>query len=90
MINTPLIFICIDYELVEMIEKLLQLYYSADMLNTLVGGDGEYTALQWASYMVRLFSFVILCAYDVDILVLRTQFTGPKFMSFSDLVTSCP
>ena len=61
MMNTPLIFICIDYELVGLIEKLLQLYYSADMLNTLVGGDGEYTALQWASYMVRLFIRHIMC-----------------------------
>jgi len=55
MTNTPLIFICIDYEHIELIEQLLQLCYSADMLNTLVGGDGEYTALQWASYMVRSF-----------------------------------
>ena len=62
MMNTPLIFICIDYEHVELIKKLLQLYYSADVLNTLVGGDGEYTALQWASYMVCL-SFD--CAYVV-------------------------
>ena len=63
MMNTPLIFICIDYRHVELTEKLLQLHYSADMLNTLVGGDGEYTSLQWASYMVRLLPFVILCAY---------------------------
>jgi len=62
MMNTPLIFICIDYEYVELIKKLLQLYYSADMLNTLVGGDGEYTALQWASYMVRS---CFDCAYVV-------------------------
>ena len=69
MMNTPLIFICIDYQHVELIEFLLTLYYSADMLNTLVGGDGEYTALQWASYLVRLFfdcAYVVvhmICAY---------------------------
>ena len=69
MMSTPLIFICIDYEHLQMIEKLLQLYYSADMLNTLVGGDGEYTTLQWASYMVCLFfdcAYVVvhmICAY---------------------------
>ena len=67
--STPLIFICIDNHHVELTEKLLQLYYSADMLNTLVGGDGEYTALQWASYLVRLFfdcAYVVvhmICAY---------------------------
>ena len=61
MMNTPLIFICIDYQHVGMIEKILTLYYSADMLNTLVGGDGEYTALQWASYMVRSFFRRIMC-----------------------------
>jgi len=59
--NTPLIFICIDYQHVGMIEKILTLYYSADILNTLVGGDGKYTALQWASYMVRSFFRRIMC-----------------------------
>ena len=49
---TPPIFICIDYGHSELVEQLLPLY--KDILNTLMGGDGEYSALQWASWTVRL------------------------------------
>jgi len=51
-LSTPPLFICIDYGHVELVEKLLLLH--EDILSTLTGGDGDYTALQWASWTGHL------------------------------------
>lgn len=48
---TPPIFICIDYGHAELVANLL-LLHKTDILNTLKGGDGDYSALQWASWTV--------------------------------------
>ena len=48
---TPPIFICIDYGHEELVANLL-LLHNTDVLNTLKGGDGDYSALQWASWTV--------------------------------------
>ena len=51
-LSSPPLFICIDYGHVELVEKLLPLH--EDILSTLTGGDGDYTALQWASWTGHL------------------------------------
>jgi len=51
-LSTPPLFICIDYGHTELIERLLSLH--EDILITLTGGDGDYTALQWASWTGHL------------------------------------
>ena len=51
-LSTPPLFICIDYGHTELVEKLLPLH--EDILSTLTGGDGDYTALQWASWTGHL------------------------------------
>jgi hypothetical protein len=50
-LSTPPIFICIDYGHAELVANLL-LLHDTDTLNTLKGGDGGYSALQWASWTV--------------------------------------
>lgn len=49
-LNTPPIFIAIDYGHLDLVTKLLPLY--KDMINTIKDGDGDYTALSWASWTV--------------------------------------
>ncbi|KAL7542510.1 hypothetical protein ACHAXR_011844, partial [Thalassiosira sp. AJA248-18] len=51
-LNTPSIFIAIDYGHVELVAKMLPLH--KDILNTLKDGDGDYSALQWASWTGQL------------------------------------
>ncbi len=53
-LTTPPIFICIDYGHADCVANLL-LLHDGDVLDELRGGDGNYTALQWASWTVRLF-----------------------------------
>ena len=50
---TPPIFICIDYGHAECVANLL-LLHDGNVLDGFRGGDGNYTALQWASWTVRL------------------------------------
>lgn len=52
-LSTPPIFICIDYGHAELVANLL-LLHNTDILNTLKGGDGDYSALQWASWTGNL------------------------------------
>ena len=52
--TTPPLFIAIDYHHVDSVDELLSLYTSEMLNGSLVGGDGEYTALQWASFMGNL------------------------------------
>lgn len=52
-LSTPPIFIAIDYGHVELVANLL-LLTNATTLNTLVGGEGKYTAVQWASWTGNL------------------------------------
>jgi len=51
--TTPPIFIAIDYEHVTLVEQLIPLHTS-NMLNTITGGDGEYSVLQWACFTGNL------------------------------------
>jgi hypothetical protein len=48
-LSTPPIFIAIDYGHVDLVANII-LLTDTDILNTLVGGEGKYTALQWASW----------------------------------------
>jgi ankyrin repeat protein len=50
-LSTPPIFICIDYGHAELLANLM-LLHNTDILDTLKGGDGNYSALQWASWTV--------------------------------------
>ncbi len=58
-LSTPPIFICIDYGHAELVANLL-LLHNTDILNTLKGGDGDYSALQWASWTVCFMSVLEL------------------------------
>ena len=49
-LNTPCIFIAIDYGHLELVTKLLPLHKG--IIDTLKEGDGDYTALSWASWTV--------------------------------------
>lgn len=51
-LNTPPIFIAIDYGHRALVEKMLPLHEG--IIDTLMGGDGEYSALQWASWTGHL------------------------------------
>ena len=48
-LTTPPIFIAIDYGHVELVANII-LLTDTDILNALTGGEGKYTALQWASW----------------------------------------
>ena len=52
-LSTPPLFIAIDYGHVELVANIL-LLTNTTTLNTLVGGEGKYTAIQWASWTGNL------------------------------------
>lgn len=52
-LNTPPIFIAIDYGHVELVSKMLPLH--KDILNTLKTDDGDYSPLSWASWTVSYY-----------------------------------
>lgn len=51
-LNTPPIFVAIDYGHRALVEKMLPLHKG--IIDTLMGGDGDYSALQWASWTGHL------------------------------------
>jgi len=51
-LNTPPIFVAIDYGHLELVTKLLPLH--KDVIDTLKDGDGDYSALSWASWTGHL------------------------------------
>ncbi len=63
-LQTPPIYICIDYGHAECVANLLLLHHDGDALDGLRGGDGKYTPLQWASWTVRaVFFFFLVRSY---------------------------
>lgn len=51
-LSTPPIFIGIDHGNAELVSKLL-LFHDDGVINTKRAGCGDYTALEWASWVVR-------------------------------------
>lgn len=51
--SSPPIFVAIDYGHLELVEALLP-FHRPNLIDTLTDGDGEYTALSWASFAGHL------------------------------------
>lgn len=52
-LNSPPIFIAIDYGHLELVRALLP-YHQPPLIDTIMDGDGEYSALTWASFAGHL------------------------------------